>query len=73
MVNNLLSVCWESQLHGYDMGVSLHLLQRIQHHYPQVIGFKVFRYSFSETIPIFLIAITWILSMSDRYKIFASD
>ncbi|CAH3022453.1 unnamed protein product, partial [Porites evermanni] len=35
MVNNLLSVCCEGQLHGYDMGVSLHLLQRIQHHYPQ--------------------------------------
>ena len=34
--------------------------------------FKVFRYSFSEAIPIFSIALKVIFSLSDRYKIFNS-
>ena len=37
-------------------------------------GIKVFRYNFSETIPIFFNRLqSPILSISDRYKIFASD
>ena len=35
--------------------------------------FKVFRYSFSEAIPIFSIALKVILSLSDRFKIFTND
>ena len=35
--------------------------------------FKVFRYSFSETVRYLSITLTGILSLSDRYKIFVSD
>ena len=34
---------------------------------------RVFRYNFSEAVPIFSIALKVILSLSDRYKIFTND
>ena len=36
-------------------------------------AFKVFRYSFSQTIPMFSIALKVILSLSDLHQIFTSD
>ena len=36
-------------------------------------SFKVFRYSFSEAIPMFLNRLKSVFSLSDRYKIFTSN
>ena len=59
---------------GYTVVVSKNQLKNITDFKDQVTtAVKVFRYSFSEAIPIFSIALKVVLSLSDRYKIFTSN